>query len=241
MHVSENDKVIIAPAFRISTMLLVKEGTITIEEAIARIKNAETEQVARPSSGLAITAPSNDYSGSVEGMVVPGASMLADTVPVPVADGVVGATPDGNGDGLVSPTTPSNTIVRSGSASSMQSTMSTARTGLASPNSKLPPNGTWFVKKSGTSYGADQRRYFVLEATSIIYYDNLGKKMGQIDLVQSQTVTGEGKVLVISSPGRVYHLTADSEVLVNEWVAKVAPLLTGLVASRFLFDFSIQY
>ena len=124
MHVSENDKVIIAPAFRISTMLLVKEGTITIEEAIARIKNAETEQVARPSSGLAITAPSNDYSGSVEGMVVPGASMLADTVPVPVADGVVGATPDGNGDGLVSPTTPSNTIVRSGSASSMQSTPS---------------------------------------------------------------------------------------------------------------------
>ena len=44
---------------------------------------------------------------------------------------------------------------------------------------------------------------------------------GEINLKQTLTVKGEGTILLITNPGRVYHLTADSKQQVSLWLKKI--------------------
>lgn len=109
--------------------------------------------------------------------------------------------------------------------------LSTASSIFTEPPVKSPTqlaHGAWFTKKSGTALGTAKLRFFVLEGNKLAYHNDSGEKQGHIDLDKTQVITGEGKVLLISSPLRTFHLTADTETQVKEWVASLCELQHSL-------------
>jgi hypothetical protein len=75
-------------------------------------------------------------------------------------------------------------------------------------------HAAWFVKKSGTKLGKDRKRYFVLQGTELLYFEDAvhGRgvnQKGSIEILPTTSITTESHTIKIDTGERSWLLLAD--------------------------------